>query len=189
MSPAERGLRLELVAAGARLAADGLVLPGEGNLSVRLDRERFLVTPTGIDKGRMTALDPVPMTLAGEEIPPRASTEARLHREVLRRLPSAGAVVHAHPPGVQALDALGRLPRLDVLLEGPPLLGGVERVDPLPAGGHELAARTADALAIAPTCVLRRHGAVTTGTSLNQALLRMLVLERLAQLTLVAAGR
>jgi len=189
MSSIERRLRLELVAAGARLAAEGLVLSGEGNLSVRLDRERCLVTPSGVDKGRMTALDPVVMALAGEEIPPRASMEARLHREVLRRIPSAAAVVHAHPSGVQSLDALDRLPRTDWLLEGPALLGVVARVDPLPAGSPELATRTADALGTASACVLRRHGAVATGATLEQALRRMLVLERLAHLTLAAGGR
>ncbi len=181
--PVARRARLDLVAAGARLAGAGLILPGEGNLSVRLDDE-LLLTPRGADKGRLRPVDLVAVAWPGGVLPPEASTEAELHLEVYRRLPEVRAVVHAHPPRVLALAARGRMPRWDLLAEGREVLGGVGWVGVLPPGSHELAEGAAGVLGVMPACVLEAHGAVTTGRDLAEALFRMLLLERLADLTL-----
>ena len=42
-----------LIAGGRRLGARGLISAGEGNLSVRLDADRVLVTPTGRRKDEL----------------------------------------------------------------------------------------------------------------------------------------
>ena len=42
-----------LIAAGRRLGARGLISAGEGNLSVRLDADRLLMTPTGLRKDEL----------------------------------------------------------------------------------------------------------------------------------------
>jgi hypothetical protein len=42
-----------LIRAGRRLGARGLISAGEGNLSVRLDRDRLLVTPAGLRKDEL----------------------------------------------------------------------------------------------------------------------------------------
>ena len=46
-----------LIAAGRRLGARGLISAGEGNLSVRLDADRLLMTPTGLRKDELVADD------------------------------------------------------------------------------------------------------------------------------------
>lgn len=183
-----RRLRLELVAAGATLADAGVILAGEGNLSVRLEGPAFLITPRGRDKGRLEPADLVVVPAGPGMAPASASSESRIHAAVYRRRPEVLAVVHAHPPAVQALSHRGRAPDTGLLTEGAELLGSVSWVAALPPGSAELAEATAQALARCPACVLAGHGAVTVGTSMDQALRRMLLLERLAALTSAAEG-
>ena len=46
-----------ILRAGRRLGARGLISAGEGNISVRLDADRLLVTPTGLRKDELTEID------------------------------------------------------------------------------------------------------------------------------------
>ena len=68
-------------------------------------------------------------------------------------------------------------------MEGADLLGGAAWVAALAPGSRELAVAVAGALAQAPAAVLDRHGAVTVAADLEWALRRMLLLERMAELT------
>ncbi len=181
----ERRARLELVAAGARLAQAGLLLSGEGNLSCRSESDAFLITPRGVDKGVLAAGDLVMGDVGMDGAVAGASTEMLMHRAAYRVDASITAVVHAHPPRVLALAMQGRLPQIDLLEEGEMLLGGVMLVGFAPSGSGEFAEAVARALATTPACVIERHGAVTVGGDVETALRRMLVLERLAELTLV----
>lgn len=184
MSGDRRRHRLELVAVGARLAEAGLILPGEGNLSVRMDDGNILITPAGADKGRLRADQLVVLGADRSTAGRPVSMEAELHRALYRRQPPVQAVIHAHPAAVQALAGRDRAPDLGLLLEAVPVLGGVARVVPLAPGSAELAAAVATAMDGAGACVLERHGAVTVGATVAEALLRMLLLERLAHLAL-----
>jgi L-fuculose-phosphate aldolase len=49
--------RLEICEVGHRLYQRGYVVACEGNLSVRLDAERILLTPSGACKGDLTPQD------------------------------------------------------------------------------------------------------------------------------------
>jgi len=175
--------RAELVAAGATLARRGLIRHGEGNISCRLDSDSFLVTPRGTDKGRLSAPELVVCTLASV-LPAAASSEALLHRETYRLLPDVFAIVHAHPSHVLALDSRGVLPDLGGLPEGEALVGKIARVPVLPPGSRDLAENCARALRRAPVAVLARHGLVTVGGNLAEALARVEAVELLAQLAL-----
>lgn len=185
---------LELVAAGARLGSTGLILPGEGNLSVlaRKGREAIvLITPRGVDKARMTPAGMIQIPWDEQArggwprlvLPDGASTETRMHLAIYAELPGTCAVVHAHPPQTLALAGAGLLPDCTVLEEGTQLLGAVSWVPSVDPGSLRLAQEVATALLDAPVCVLERHGAVTSGTTLEEALRRMFLLERLAGLT------
>ena len=170
----------QLAAAGSRLAAAGLVRASEGNLSARIDARRILVTPAGGVTGRLRGADLVEVALDGAPVPARASSEVHLHLEVYRRRPDVGAVVHAHPPRVLRLARAGRLPEPRHLGTDERLFGQVLEVAHFEEGSRALAVAAAGALADSVACVLRDHGAVTVGASVDQALRRMLVLERAA---------
>jgi L-fuculose-phosphate aldolase len=175
--------RIEMVAAGAQLAAAGVIVSGEGNLSIRIGPDRILVTPRGVDKGRLRAVDLVVMPLESAEIPRDASSEARLHAALYQRYPRINAVVHAHPPGVQALAARFEVPDVHLLAEGPELVDRIGWIGSYPAGSEELAQAVAGGLEDAQACVLAQHGAVAVGATMAIAMRRMFLLERLSRLT------
>jgi ribulose-5-phosphate 4-epimerase/fuculose-1-phosphate aldolase len=114
----EARLRADIVEVGRRLYARGYTASNDGNISVRLDEGRLLMTPTGVCKGFMspemmciTDLDG--RKLQGDRSP---SSEIQMHLEVYRSRPDAVAVVHAHPPiatgfavaGIKAGGMIGR---------------------------------------------------------------------------------
>ncbi|MEJ2188126.1 MAG: class II aldolase/adducin family protein, partial [Acidobacteriota bacterium] len=62
-------LRAQLAAAGARLAAAGLVRDSEGNLSARVDWRTCLVTATGAELGRLRFSELIEVPLNSRDIP------------------------------------------------------------------------------------------------------------------------
>src|SRR5512142_1030297 len=108
-SATERRLRAELVEIGRRLHARDLVGAAEGNLSVRLGPDRFLVTASGVSKGHLAPGDLVVVDGRGEPVrgTRRASTELRMHLAAYAARPDVAAVVHAHPITAVALTVAG----------------------------------------------------------------------------------
>lgn len=176
----QRACRLALVAAGARLARAGLILPGEGNLSARYGADTVMVTPSGADKGCLRACDLI-CCAVDQAPPPEASSESALHLGIYRASPAVAAIVHAHPPAVVRLSARGRVPDVHLLAEAEVLLGRIGSVACLPPGSQELADGVVEAARSACASVLHRHGAVTVAGDVTTALRRMLVLELLAR--------
>jgi L-fuculose-phosphate aldolase len=173
----------QLIEVGRRLAEAGLVRESEGNLSIRLDGSRCLVTATGTNLGSLSPSDLVEVEIECASMPPRATSEARLHLGLYRSRPDLAAVVHAHPPRLLRLDAEGRFPLWRRLEDRGKKLGSVVAVEYHAEGTEALAQATASAPRIAKACVLRGHGAVTVGPTLMAAFVRMLDLERAASLT------
>jgi L-fuculose-phosphate aldolase len=173
----------QLVAIGERLAAAELVRFSEGNLSVRVDESRVLVTSSGSDLGRLAPADLVEVNLETSLVPPQATSEVQLHLEIYRRRADVRAIVHAHPPQLLRLDAAGGRPRSRVIEDRGRMLGRVVSAAHFKEGSLALAEAAASALARDNACVLCGHGAVTLGSSLMQAFVRMLDFERAASLT------
>jgi L-fuculose-phosphate aldolase len=179
--------RAELVAVGATLSRRELIRGREGNLSCRLDDRTILLTPRGVDKGRLLSSDLVRCRL-DQPPPAQASTEAPTHLAVYRRCPEVRALVHAHPPALLALAARGRRPDPELLEEGKVLVPRLELLLPMPPGSGRLAEACATALARVPVAVVRGHGVFCIGDDVWQALERVQVVELLAGLALAGQG-
>src|ERR1041385_6826527 len=95
----ERKLRRDLVRFGHMLHSLGFVAATDGNLSVRLDADRVLVTPTGFSKGMMRPEDMVVVDLHGKKLSGAysPSSEIVMHLTIYRMRPEIGRAVHAHP--------------------------------------------------------------------------------------------
>lgn len=117
--PTRAAVAGQIVRCCRRLWEAGLIAGADGNVSVRLDPDRLLVTPSGMLKRDIAAADLVEVDLAGRGLrgSRRASSELDLHLRVYRARPDCGAVVHAHPPTATAYAVAGEPIPADVLPE------------------------------------------------------------------------
>lgn len=184
--------RRALIDGGQRLGARGLIAAAEGNLSVRLDAERLLITPTGRRKDELTVDDLVVVRLGHEESLARSrsglapTSDLAIHLAVHAGRPDIGAVVHAHLPASMALTLAGEIPDPATLPETALLLPRVPFVPFGAMGSAELAARIAQALGEGPeplarAVLLERHGAVAVGPDVATAVDRLDLLEVLCR--------
>lgn len=175
-----------ICAAGARLAAGGLVGGTAGNLSVRVD-ERVVVTASGTVLGELTPDDLSVVDLTGAVLAGAAkpTSELPLHLSVYRAHPVT-AIAHAHAPASIAVGLThDELPPVHYLTM---LLGGVVRVaDYATFGSAELAATVTAALADRSAALLRNHGSVAVGADIAQACSRLELVEWLADVYARAA--
>lgn len=184
-----------LITSGRRLGARGLISASEGNLSVRLDPGRLLVTPTGRRKDELEPDDLVVVrpdhVVEGGE-PPRSpsglgpSSDLRIHLAVHAVRPDISAVAHAHLPASMALTVAGEAPDPRILPETALFLPRLPYLAFGAMGSQELAERIASALAGDPlphagAVLLERHGAVAVGVDLDQAVDRLELIEVLCR--------
>ncbi|MFM9367129.1 class II aldolase/adducin family protein [Streptomyces sp. Da 82-17] len=174
-----------LVATARRTADTGLVVGTSGNVSVRVG-ELILITPSGVPYDRLGADDTVAVDLDGRQVAGtlRPTSELPLHLAVYRST-TARAVVHTHALHATAVSTLvDELPPVHYMTAE---LGGPVRVAPYALyGTEELAAHMLDALRDRTACLLRNHGAVTYGATLDQAYDRTAQLEWMSRLWLTA---
>ncbi len=191
--PPSRADRAALVETCRRLHARDLIGAGEGNVSLRLGPDRFLVTPSGANKGYLAAEDLVVVDATGAVIGGRgrASTELRMHLAAYAARPDVRAVVHAHPVTAVALTVAGVPPPNDLVPEATVTLGEIAVARFATPGTEDLPAALAPLWAGHDVMLLERHGALALGRTLAEALDRVETLERVARIALAArlAGR
>jgi L-fuculose-phosphate aldolase len=158
----------------------GYIVACEGNLSVRLDDERVLTTPTCMNKGSLAPEDLVIIDLEGRQVAGerKASSELAMHLLFYRMRPDVHAICHAHPPTATGFAVAGRA--LDQALL-PEVIVGLGQI-PLVKYGTPIEPYVShyDAL------LLANHGAVTCGPDTLTAFFRMETIEHFAKITLAA---
>ena len=188
----EAGATAAILAAGRRLGARGLIAAGEGNLSIRLDADRLLITPAGRRKDELEPDDLVIVHVRDGDAPARSasglgpSSDLAIHRAVHAARPDIGAVAHAHLPASMALTLAGEVPDPAVLPETALLLPRLPYVPYGEMRSVELAGRISQALAEGPepfpgAALLERHGAVAVGPDLAMAVDRLELVEALCR--------
>ena len=181
-----------ILEAGRRLGSRWLISAGEGNLSIRLDDGRLLITPSGRRKDELEADDLVVVPRDGAERDARShsglgpSSDLAIHLAVHRARPEIGAVAHAHLPASMGLTLAGEIPDPAALPETALLLPRLPFVPFGEMGSTDLADRIAAALTEAPeplpgAVLLERHGAVAVGQDLVAAVDRLELIEVLCR--------
>jgi L-fuculose-phosphate aldolase len=185
----ERELRREIVDVARRLHARGWVANHDGNVTARAGAGRILATPTATSKAAVDDASLLVVDDAGEKLsgPGKAFSELGLHVTVYARRPDARAVVHAHPPCATALACAGaRHLERPFMAEAVVSIGpGVPTV-PFAPPGREACAALAPFLAAHDAVLLASHGVLAWGDSLEQAYLRLELVEHLARIALEA---
>jgi L-fuculose-phosphate aldolase len=172
-----------------QLAARGLIAGRDGNLSVRLGRDRVLVTPSGFIKSLVTPADMVEVDFSGkprQRTSRKPTSELELHLRILRHRPDVHAVVHAHPPAATGFAVAGEAIPGNLLPELIFVVGPVALVPFGMSGTPELGDQVVPYLDKHDALLLVNHGAVTMGGTLDEAWIRMESLEHSARIILAA---
>ena len=168
--------------------ARGYTASNDGNISLRLDDGRLLMTPKSVCKGFMTTemmciTDLDGKKLAGERDP---SSEMQMHLEVYRQRPEARAVVHAHPPIATGFAVAGIPLDRAVLAEVVTTLGSVPIAEYATPSTKELPEAVRKYVKAHDGMLLANHGALTMGADLFSAYYKMETIEHFAKISLVA---
>src|SRR5216684_4904990 len=184
----ESSLRADIVEVGRRMYARGYTASNDGNISVRLDANRLLMTPKSVCKGFMTP-DMLCITdldgrkLQGERDP---SSEMLMHLEVYRQRPDVQAVVHAHPPIATGFAVAGIPLDRAVLAEVLTTLGSIPLAEYATPSTAELPEAVRKYIKAHDGMLLANHGALTVGADLYSAYYKMETIEHFAKISLVA---
>lgn len=183
----ESTLRQTMVEIGRRMYNRGYVAANDGNISVRLDSDRILTTPTGVSKGFMAPEKMVIVDLTGKPLSDgRPSTELPMHLFIYRERPDVQAVVHAHPPFATGFATAGMPLDKCVLAEVIVTIGSI----PLAAYGtpstEELPNTLKPFIHSCEAFLMANHGSVTIGRDLMDAYFKMERVEHFAKIVFIA---
>jgi L-fuculose-phosphate aldolase len=177
-------LRSQVVKACIQLADLGYLVGTGGNVALRTADGLFAVTPSGLDYYAMLPDDICILELgtlrvvAGTKTP---SVESGLHARVFKARPDAQASVHTHQPLASAVALLGVSIPVEEASDRDALGPRIESVGYGPSGtGFLVRALGARLRPGINAYLLRNHGLVCAGRTLDEAVAHTRRVERVA---------
>jgi len=176
----DRELQYELVEACRRLSGLGMMPASDGNASLRSDDESMIITPSGVRKEQLKPQDLVEVDINAEEAGRTASSEWRMHANLYKARTETNAIVHVHPVYLTAFGIRAEIPDSSVLHETAATIGEIALIDSEEPGTQTFADQVVRDLGNSNVGILKNHGAIAVGESLEEALFRMERAEHLA---------
>lgn len=179
--------RDEIVQFGKLLHQKGYVAACDGNLTVRLDHDKVLSTPTGMSKGMMSPDDLVIVDMNGRKLSGHraVSTEIGMHLLIYKLRSDVRGIVHAHPTTATGYAAAG-IPLNKALISEVVLsLGSIPLARYGTPGTPELADALEPLIADHDAILMANHGVVTYGDNLLRAYMKMETVEHFAKIALI----
>lgn len=183
----EAELRRQLCDIGRMMYERGFIGAADGNLAVRLDDERLLVTPAGVLKGFMQPDMLVVTDRAGNPLDGgRPSTEIKMHVALLEERPDVAAALHAHPPYTVSFSLAGIPLTRCVIPEIVVTIGNVPTVPYATPGTTELPDSLRAPIRSSDVLLLERHGIVTVADEIWNCFKLLDMVEHAAKITHLA---
>src|ERR1700734_3273666 len=185
--PSARQYRREMVDFGHMLHQRGYVAATDGNLSVRLDDERIMVTPTCMSKSMLRTSDMVVVDLEGRRLAGNrdVSSELAMHLLIYRLRADVKGIVHAHPPTATGFAAAGLALNQPLVCEVVIGLGSIPLAKYGTPGTPELTRGLEPLIPQYDAILMSNHGVVAYGVDLHSAYMKMETVEHFAQIALV----
>jgi L-fuculose-phosphate aldolase len=185
----ESEIKRRIVQVCKRLWDRNMLASADGNVSYRIDDETILITPSGLAKAFMDPEQMAVMNLKGEVLHGTPSGERAMHLQVYQSCPEAKAVVHAHPPHAIAWSIakpdLQELPSTSVS-EVILACGSIPLVPYATPTTNAMAANLLPFLPQHRLMILSRHGGLSWGESLDEAVGGMERLEHSSEILWLA---
>ncbi len=182
----EYEIKKQICDIGKRIYDRNMVAANDGNISVKLNDNEYLCTPTGVSKGFMTPEFICKVDKEGKVLQAnkgfRPSSEIKMHMRVYQKRPDVNSVVHAHPTFATAFAIAGIPLTQPIMPEAVISLGCV----PIAPYGTPSTMEIPDAvepyLEHFDQVLLESHGALTWGQDLQTAYYKMESVEFYAEL-------
>ena len=168
----------------------GYVVSNDGNVSLRAEEGKILITPSGVGKGRMTpemlvVCDLEGNVLEGERYP---SSESKMHLMIYRERADVMSVVHAHPPVSTAFAICRRPLKERYLSEMVAGLGEVPVTEFAMLSTNEVAESVRPFVHDHNAVLLANHGSLAWGHTLLSAFDRLETVEQTAKVYYYVMG-
>ncbi|MHB8906594.1 MAG: class II aldolase/adducin family protein [Melioribacteraceae bacterium] len=188
MSSGLYSLKNDLIEVGKRIYAKGYVASNDGNISVRLDEQKILITPSGVSKGFMKQSDMLIVNLDGIVLSgdKKPSSELPMHLQIYKERPDVNSVCHAHPVYATGFAVAGIPLDMCVLPEVIVSLGTVPLVEYGAPGTNEYFKSMLEYLKDHDAFLLANHGVVTVGKDILGAYHKMETVEHFANIVFVS---
>ncbi len=159
-----------------------------GNLSIKDENGDVWITPSGVDKGKLTPRDIMCVRADGViEGPNKPSSEYPFHRAIYARRPDLRAIVHAHPPALVSFSIARQIPDTNIIPQAQRICSQVGYAPYALPGSEQLGANIAATFAEGYNVVLlENHGIATGGADLLTAFQRLETLDFCARTLLKA---
>lgn len=182
----EYEIKKEICEIGRRIYNRGMVAANDGNISVKLNDNEFLCTPTGVSKGFMTPEYICKVDAEGKTIQAngnfRPSSEIKMHMRVYKERPDVQSVVHAHPVYATSFAIAGIPLTQPIMPEAVIALGCVPIAEYGTPSTVEIPDAVSKYLQYYDAVLLANHGALSYSDSLLNAYHKMESLEFYAEL-------
>lgn len=164
-------LRNRIIDCGKDMSRSELVQGSWENISLRLNPDTMLITPSGMDYFSIRTEDIVRMNIHDLKygMQRKPSSEYRLHAALYRRYPECNAIIHTHSNGISAFAAA----HAGFRISEPPmdqLIGDMHCSEYRTPGTDELCDSIMEAIEGSHACIIANHGAIFYGNDLDVTL-------------------
>ena len=171
---------------GKRIYDRNMVAANDGNISVKLNNNEFLCTPTGVSKGFMTPDYICKVDAKGNVLQAngnfKPSSEIKMHMRVYEKRSDVNAVVHAHPTFATSFAIAGIPLTQPIMPEAVITLGCVPIAEYGTPSTMEIPDNVEKYLPHYDAILLEMHGALSWGSDLLTAYYKMESVEFYAEL-------
>ena len=182
----EYEIKKEICEIGKRIYNRNMVAANDGNISVKINDNEFLCTPTGVSKGFMTPEYICKIDGDGNVLQAnkgfKPSSEIKMHLRVYKHRPDVQAVVHAHPIYATSFAIAGIPLTQPIMPEAVIALGCVPIAEYGTPSTTEIPDAVEKYLPYYDAVLLENHGALTFSNSLLAAYHKMESVEFYAEL-------
>lgn len=182
--------RQQLVEIMNRIYYGGMTTLSGGNLSILDEAGNLWITPSAVDKGKLSANDIMCVRADGSiEGLHKPSTELPFHRAIYKQRPDLRAIVHAHSPALVSFSIARKIPDTKIIPQARRVCGDVGYAPYALPGSETLGANIAQTFAQGYNVVLlENHGVATGGKTLLEAFQRLETLDFCARTQMYAQG-
>lgn len=178
----------EVIKAGMKLDRYGLIALSGGNVSLKVDKDRVLVTPSGMIYEDLQADDIILMDLSGNIIEGtrKASVDSKALLYIYNNMPEVKAVIHTHQPYATALGLVQDEFKCNLTTLANATKGSVNVCPFSSAASEKMGIEAVENLKGKLAVILKHHGVIAVGNSLKQALYSCIYLEEAAKTYCIA---